>query len=341
MKKRIAALVMLPVLAACSLTQDPQPPAPQDFPSQAETLFRAWESGCKTESARIASTYGVPPLNCSREEWMRSLPKDGKSVPGIPEAKASDELVMLGENAQTTLAGQKTWSGAFPEGQCTWFVAEEWKRLYGDDITRFVSPYPRDGKTFPQLLGNEGYVVDTIPSVGSIAVFTDGVFAEYGHVGIVRAIYGDTLRIKQSNYPDALQISEQDYDVKRATAYIHPKQEKRLTLTQGVTTYNPEVAQNDADPRTGAAGVAMREGMMALSRDLLAPTKAHPEWNGPIPYGTIVTLSAPGYDARCNASYEVQDTMNKRFQKKGDVFREERSGNFSCPSGTSVLYHVP
>lgn len=337
MTKKLLLLALLPVLAACSLGGEQG--AQATFPSQADALFRAWENGCKQQSEQITTMYGMPALNCSREAWMRSLPSEGSSIiiPGVPEAKASDDVGI----SATTAVGVRTWSGAFPEGQCTWFVAEEWKRLYNDDITRFVATFPRDGKMFPQLLGNEGYTVDTIPSIGSIAVYQDGEFAEYGHVAIVRAIYGDTLRVKQSNYPNALQVSEQDYDVKRATAYIHPKQEKRLTLTQGVTTYNPEVAQNDADPRTGAAGVSMREGMMALSRDLLAPTKAHPEWSGPIPYGTVVTLSAPGYDARCNASYEVQDTMNKRFKKKGDVFRENRSGNFSCPSGTSVIYSVP
>ncbi len=337
--KLLSALSLVTLLSACSLYDTPAPTTPETFPSQAEALYRAWEGGCKTESERISTTYGVPPLNCSREEWMRSLGNIQSSpLPGVDPAKAStEELVMLSDLP----TAERTWTGAFPEGQCTWFVAEEWKRLYGDDITRFVSSTPRDAKIFPQMFEREGYLVDTIPSIGSIAVYTDGTFAEYGHVAIVRAIYGDTLRVKQSNYPDPLKISEQDYDVKRATAYVHPNGEKRLTLSQGVTSYNPEVAQNDSDPRTGAAGVRMRDGMMALSRDLLAPTKAHPEWTGQIPYGTIVTLSAPGYDARCNASYEVQDTMNKRFTKKGDVFREHRSDNFSCPSGTSVIYHIP
>lgn len=103
-----------------------------------------------------------------------------------------------------------------------------------------------------------------------------------------------------------------------------------MTLTR-VTSYNPQVGQTDSDPWTGAAGVRMEEGMIALSRDLLS------RWGGPISYGQTVHFSAPGQDSRCNASYVVTDTMNARFSLRADVFRLSRDRNFSCTNVTMTF----
>lgn len=97
------------------------------------------------------------------------------------------------------------------------------------------------------------------------------------------------------------------------------------------TSYNPEARQTDGDPRTGANGVAMREGMIAVSRDMLQQhdPRARGYNNGsPLAYGMKVKLTSP--IPQCNGVFEVQDTMNIRYGNRIDLFYETRAQNTSC-----------
>lgn len=99
-----------------------------------------------------------------------------------------------------------------------------------------------------------------------------------------------------------------------------------------VTSFNPESRQTDGDPRTGAAGVPMKEGQMALSRDLLYPNdpKLDTGYNpgSPIKYFDKVKITS--LIPQCNGVFEVTDTMNRRLKNRGDLFFENRSKNTSC-----------
>lgn len=97
------------------------------------------------------------------------------------------------------------------------------------------------------------------------------------------------------------------------------------------TSYNPEARQTDSSPRIGASGKSMEEGMIALSRDLLYPNSNLPTGynsGSPIKYGQRVRVTSP--NPQCNGEFVVEDTMNKRYKNRGDIFLEERSKNTSC-----------
>jgi len=103
-----------------------------------------------------------------------------------------------------------------------------------------------------------------------------------------------------------------------------------------VTSYNPEVKQNDSDPWTGAAGVRMSEGMIALSRDLVNnPANKEYNMNSPIKFGDKVHLQSP--NENCTGDYVVSDTMNRRFKNRADIFRLNRKDNQSCYGVISVI----
>ena len=102
-----------------------------------------------------------------------------------------------------------------------------------------------------------------------------------------------------------------------------------------VTTYNPTVAQNDSDPFHGASGALMKEGMIALSRDLINHN-AGTGYNksSPIKYGSKVHLESS--NPKCSGDYEVQDTMNIRYKDRADIFKMNSKDNTSC-TGTITL----
>ena len=93
-----------------------------------------------------------------------------------------------------------------------------------------------------------------------------------------------------------------------------------------VTSYNPEVAQNDKSPCIGAHGTNVcelaRNGikLIAVSRDLRKK----------FPYGTMARVESDNQSiAGC---YQVEDTMNARFKKRIDLFfltRKENQGGYA------------
>ena len=98
-----------------------------------------------------------------------------------------------------------------------------------------------------------------------------------------------------------------------------------------LTIYNPTAAQCDGDPLVTASNKKinvkrLREGSirwMAISRDLLK------RWGGRLAYGDTVVLNSgdPGVDGL----WVIQDTMNKRYTKRGDLL-------FDCKIRFVVLW---
>jgi len=94
------------------------------------------------------------------------------------------------------------------------------------------------------------------------------------------------------------------------------------------TSYNPVYAQTDGDPCTGAHMTNVCElnktiRTIALSQDLVSwkgRTKFH--------YGNEVWIESD--NPQCTGVWQVEDTMNKRYNKRGDLFQLTRATNTSC-----------
>lgn len=263
--------------------------------------------------------------------------------------------------------------------QCTDCAARWFAEAHGDYGLHFDrgpnGTEVRDADTWIVRAKAAGYEVGTEPRVGSVAVYRGGEFAKYGHVAYVTGIHGTHVSVKECNFPIPLEEHIGSYPAERASGYIYPKvkieapnaapapEPKKETsrsirleqykdprdgrMKPAVTTYNPEVGQNDSSPWIGAAGVRMQEGMIALSGDLLQRTAwdkkagVRSHFTGSIPFGTTVKLVGdPGEDPRCTGTFVVQDTLNARYARppykghRADIFRVHRKDNFSCKNVT-------
>lgn len=106
-------------------------------------------------------------------------------------------------------------------------------------------------------------------------------------------------------------------------------QRKEEKIEVFATSYNPEVGQTDNSPCVGAHGTNVCElarrgvNVLAVSQDLVGH-------NGSklFTYGEIVRVESeePG----CNGIYQIEDTMNKRFKMRADIFKLDRKDNISC-----------
>ena len=81
---------------------------------------------------------------------------------------------------------------------------------------------------------------------------------------------------------------------------------KQVLLGVQVTSYNNEVMQTDSTPNITATNRPVREGIIAASPDLLN--------KGIMKYGDLVFIDC------FNQWFVVEDTMNKRFTRRLDVF---------------------
>lgn len=81
---------------------------------------------------------------------------------------------------------------------------------------------------------------------------------------------------------------------------------KQVLLGVQVTSYNNEAMQTDSTPNITATNRPVREGIIAASPDLLN--------KGIIKYGDLVFIDC------FNQWFVVEDTMNKRFTRRLDVF---------------------
>jgi hypothetical protein len=110
-----------------------------------------------------------------------------------------------------------------------------------------------------------------------------------------------------------------------------------------LTIYNPVRAQCDADPLTTASNrrintARLRSGTvrwMALSRDFLS------RWGGRLHYGD--TLRVDANDPAIDGHWILQDTMHKRFHKRGDLLFDRSvraSGRWTNVSLRKRIYYV-
>ena len=102
------------------------------------------------------------------------------------------------------------------------------------------------------------------------------------------------------------------------------------------TSYNPERGQTDDSPCIGAGLTDVcqmyKRGLkpIALSQDLVGRAK----WK-PFTYGDKIMIVSD--NPQCDGEWEVQDTMNKRYKMRGDLFHISRKDNTSC---TGFIYKL-
>lgn len=103
------------------------------------------------------------------------------------------------------------------------------------------------------------------------------------------------------------------------------------------TSYNPEVGQTDNSPCIGAGMTDIcklnKQGIrtIALSQDIVGRLSTKP-----FHYGDKVYILSD--NPQCNGEWQVEDTMNKRYKLRGDLFQPTRATNTSC---WGYVYKLP
>lgn len=92
------------------------------------------------------------------------------------------------------------------------------------------------------------------------------------------------------------------------------------------TAYNALVGQTDDTPNITASNKQIFPGVLALSRELIS-RYGH---GGNIDYGDQVWVVVP---------MQVEDTMNKRWRGRGDVFMMDYSEALEFGRRSGILYH--
>jgi hypothetical protein len=103
-----------------------------------------------------------------------------------------------------------------------------------------------------------------------------------------------------------------------------------------LTIYNPSSKQCDGDPLVTASNrrinlAELQTGTirwMALSRDMLK------RWGGQLHYGDTVELHAG--DKSIDGIWIIQDTMNRRFKKRGDLLFDSRLRSKGMWTGVTI-----
>ena len=79
-------------------------------------------------------------------------------------------------------------SGSYPIGQCTWGAKA---------LAPWVGDYWGDAGNWLYSAQQNGFEISTTPKVGSLAVWTSGI---WGHVAYVVGVDGDNIQVLESNY---------------------------------------------------------------------------------------------------------------------------------------------
>jgi hypothetical protein len=103
------------------------------------------------------------------------------------------------------------------------------------------------------------------------------------------------------------------------THEVHPLVSYESFKLEKLTIYNPHLSQCDADPLTTASNKKinlnkLKSGSlrwMAVSRNMLE------RWGGKLSFGDTVRLHVN--DQTIDGEWIIQDTMNKRFENRGDL----------------------
>jgi 3D (Asp-Asp-Asp) domain-containing protein len=82
-----------------------------------------------------------------------------------------------------------------------------------------------------------------------------------------------------------------------------------------LTAYSSEVSQTDSTPFITASGTRTRQGVIALSRDLLAR----------YPYGTKARIISHACGLDVSYTLVVEDTMHRRKRRQVDIWMPSRA----------------
>lgn len=116
-------------------------------------------------------------------------PVEETAVQEAPAQEAPVAEVAPSYNADMSVNGANT----YPAGQCTWFVK---------NALPWVGNYWGNAADWANSATYAGRLVDTNPTVGSVAVMAPGVGGSggYGHVAVVVAVNGDQITVEEGNY---------------------------------------------------------------------------------------------------------------------------------------------
>jgi 3D (Asp-Asp-Asp) domain-containing protein len=105
-------------------------------------------------------------------------------------------------------------------------------------------------------------------------------------------------------------IERYQNDIIRLQNELHQAKELQFAVPVHITAYNPVPGQTDDTPFITASADYVRDGIVALSRDL--------ETTLELEFGDIVVLETR--DGEFLGEFEFQDRMNKRWRNKVDIF---------------------
>lgn len=102
---------------------------------------------------------------------------------------------------------------------------------------------------------------------------------------------------------------------------------KRVITDITITSYNNHANQTDDTPNITATNRPVRENMVAVSNDLLAKKLVY--------YGDLVYID-------CTKQwYIVEDTMNRRFEKRMDIFLFDKNESLKINKKCKVeIIHI-
>lgn len=130
-----------------------------------------------------------------------------------------------------------------------------------------------------------------------------------------------TVEITKSNIKS--NIIELNHKVDLAKAeYV-----KRVVRDVTVTSYNNDIAQTDNTPNITASNRPVKDGIIAVSRDMIK--------DGTIKYGDLVYIDC------FNRWFIADDTMNERFTRRLDVFMYDKKESLKINKKCNIeVIHV-
>lgn len=159
------------------------------FQAQQEALKQQQVASIAEATAPVVQEVVTEP---TVEEVTYAQPEE--SYPQIVETPVASQPVAtqaISYSSSTSYAAKNaTYSAAsYPVGECTWGVKSQ---------LSWVGPYWGNANQWVASATAEGFSVGTTPTIGSIAVWTGGV---YGHVALVTAVQSNnSIQVSESNY---------------------------------------------------------------------------------------------------------------------------------------------
>jgi len=148
-----------------------------------------------------------------------------------------------------------------------------------------------------------------------------------GYVALAGLLFGyvcfsdtraEKIELKDNNASSIIQV-ESKYDLSKA------EYSERVIKDVVVTSYNNDIDQTDDTPNVTASNRPVREGMVAVSRDFLSY----------VTYGDLIYVNC------FDRWFIVDDTMNKRFTKRIDIFLFDRKESLKINKKCDVkIVHI-